>query len=151
MFPLEITDMHHSHQVLRGPDPVVGLVVAPADLRAAVEHELRGKLLRLRQGYAARSSDESALGAITTRSASSLLALLRGLLTLQGRPVPTDALQTASAASAMMGIDDESLLGVVRHRGETSWRCTPAAYEAYLDAVARAAGYVDQLNIGDQR
>ena len=151
VFPLEITDMHHSHQVLRGPDPVVGLVVDPADLRAAVEHELRGKLLRLRQGYAARSSDESALGAIATRSASSLLALLRGLLTLQGRPVPTDSLQTASAASAMMGIDDESLLGVVRHRGETSWRCTPAAYEAYLDAVTRAAGYVDQLNIGDQR
>lgn len=151
VFPLEITDMHHAHQVLRGPDPVVGLRVAPADLRAAVERELRGKLLRLRQGYVARSSDESALGALATRSASSILALLRGLLTLQGRPVPSDSLQTASAASAMMGIDEEALLGVVRHRGENGWRCTATAFEAYLDAVARVAGYVDQLNIGDQR
>jgi predicted nucleotidyltransferase len=151
VFPLEITDMHHAHQVLRGPDPVVGLQVDPADLRAALERELRGKLLRLRQGYAARSSDESALGALATRSASSVLALLRGLLTLRGRPIPSDAVQTASAASAMIGIDDEALLGVVRHRGEPGWRCTGAAFEAYVEAVARAASYVDQLNPGDQR
>lgn len=151
VFPLEITDMRTAHMVLRGPDPVAGLEVSPADLRSALERELRGKLLRLRQGYAARSSDEAALGDLARRSASTVLVLLRTLLVLQGRPVPPDPLQAASAAAAIIGIEGEELLGVVRHRGESGWRCSSTKFEAYLDAMTRAAGFVDQLKIGDQR
>lgn len=151
VFPLEITDMQTGHRVLRGADPITGIAVSPADLRAALERELRGKLLRLRQGYAARSSDEAALGALAVRSASTVLVLLRAVLTLQGRPVPADPLLVASSAAAIMGIEGEQFLGVVRHRGEPRWRCSGAEFEAYLDAVARAAAFVDQLKIGDQR
>ncbi len=151
VFPIEITDMRAAHQILRGADPLQGLEVAPAELRAALERELRGKLLRLRQGYAARSGDQAALGDLAVRSSSTILVLLRGLLTLQERPVPSDPLQLTSVASATMGIEGEELLGVVRHRGEPRWRCSASEFEAYLDAVARAAGFVDQLNIGDQR
>lgn len=151
VFPIEITDMRAAHKVLRGADPLDGLVVSPADLRAAVERELRGKLLRLRQGYAARSGDQAALGDLASRSSSTVLVLLRGLLTLQARPVPSDPLQLAAAAAAMMGIEGEQFLGVVRHRGEPGWRCSAVEFEAYLDAMARAAGFVDQLKIGDQR
>ena len=151
VFPLEVTDMRHAHEVLRGPDPVSALRVAPADLRSAIERELRGKLLRLRQGYAVRSGDEAALGELAGRSASTVLVILRGLLTLQDRPVPSDSLQVAMAASAMIGIDGEGLLAVVRHRGQPGWRCGAAEFEAYLDAVTRAAGFVDQLKMGDER
>ena len=151
VFPIEITDMRAAHKVLRGADPLIGLEVSPADLRAALERELRGKLVRLRQGYAARSGDQSALGALAARSASTVLVLLRGLLTLEARPVPSDPLQLATAASAMMGIEGEGFLGVVRHRGDARWRCSDSEFEAYLDAVARAPGFVDQLKLGEQR
>jgi hypothetical protein len=151
VFPIEITDMRAAHQVLRGADPLTGLEVSPADLRAALERELRGKLVRLRQGYAARSGDQSALGDLAARSASTVLVLLRGLLTLQARPIPSDPLQLASAASAMMGIEGEGFLGVVRHRGDGGWRCSGSEFEAYLDAMARATGFVDQLKLGEQR
>ncbi len=40
------------YRVLRGSDPLAGMEVRPADLRAALEREFRGKLMRLRQGYA---------------------------------------------------------------------------------------------------
>lgn len=151
VFPIEITDMRAARRVLRGQDPLAGLEVSPADLRAELERELRGKLLRLRQGYAARSGDESALGDLAARSASTVLVLLRGILTLQGRPVPSDPLQVASATAAIMGIEGEAFLGVVRHRGQPGWRCGGSEFEAYLDAMARAAAFVDQLKIGDRR
>ena len=125
VFPIEITDMRAAHQApprCRSSRRRPG--VDPADLRAALEQELRGKLLRLRQGYAARSSDQSALGALAARSSSTVLVLLRGILSLEARPIPSDPLQIASAASAMMGIEGEGLLGVVRHRGEAKWRCS---------------------------
>ena len=151
VFPIEITDMRAAHTVLRGADPLEGLEVGLSDLRAELERELRGKLLRLRQAYAARSADQGALGELAARSASTMLVLLRGVLTLEARPVPSDPLQVASAASAMMGIEGEGFLGIVRHRGDKGWRCSAGEFEAYLDAVARSAGFVDQLKLGEQR
>ena len=43
-FPIEITDMRLSYQVLRGADPVQGVEVDRTDLRKALEREFRGKL-----------------------------------------------------------------------------------------------------------
>ncbi len=151
VFPIEITDMRSGYEVLRGPDPVAGLQAAPGDLRAALEREFRGKLLRLRQGYVAAAADPAALGELAGRSAGTYLVLLRALLVLLGRAVPSDPAQVAAAAAAAMAMDGEPLLNVVRHRAERGWRCPPAEFERYLDAVARAATFLDQLQLGDQR
>lgn len=151
VFPIEITDMRSGYEVLRGSDPVAGLHVAPADLRHALEREFRGKLLRLRQGYVAAAGDAAALGALADRSSGTFLVLLRALLVLLGRTVPHEPVEVAATAAAAMGMDGEPLLDVVRHRGERGWRCSPAEFEGYLDAVARAAAFLDQLQLGDQR
>lgn len=151
VFPIEITDMRSGYEVLRGSDPVAGLQVAPADLRHALEREFRGKLLRLRQGYMAAAGDAAALGALAERSSGTFLVLLRALLVLLGRTVPHEPVEVAAAAAAAMGVDGEPLLNVVRHRAERGWRCSPAEFESYLDAVARAAAFLDQLQLGDQR
>ena len=151
VFPIEITDMRCGYQVLRGPDPVAGLQVTPADLRSALEGEVRGKLLRLRQGYVAAAGDAGALGQLAGQSAGTILVLLRALLVLLGRTIPQDPMEVAAAAAAAMGMDGEPLLNVVRHRAERGWRCSPGEFEGYLDAVARAATFLDQLQLGDQR
>jgi hypothetical protein len=151
VFPIEITDMRCGYEVLRGPDPVAGLRVTPADLRQALERELRGKLLRLRQGYVAAAGDAVPLGLLAERSSGTILVLLRCLLVLLGRSVPPAPMEVAAAAAAAMGVDGEPLLNVVRHRAERGWRCSTAEFEGYLDAVARAAAFLDQLQLGDQR
>jgi hypothetical protein len=151
VFHIEITDMRHGYQVLRGPDPLAGLTVAAADLRHALERELRGKLLRLRQGYVAAADDHAALGALAERSSGTILVLLRALLVLVGRSVPHQPVEVAAAAATAMGMEGEPLFNVVRHRAEREWRCSPEAFESYMDAVARAAAFLDQLQLGDQR
>jgi hypothetical protein len=151
VFPIEISDMRCGYEVLRGPDPVAGLYVAPADLRRALEREFRGKLLRLRQGYVAAGGDPTALGLLGERSSGTILVLLRAFLVLLGRSVPSEPVEVAGAVAAAMAMDGEPLLNVVRHRGERGWRCSPGAFEGYLEAVARAATFLDQLQLGDQR
>jgi hypothetical protein len=151
VFPIEITDMRCGYQILRGADPVAGLQVAPADLRSALEREFRGKLLRLRQGYVAAAGDPAMLGQLAGQSSGTFLVLLRALLVLLGRRIPQQSAEVAAAAAAAMGIDGEPLLNVVRHRAERSWRCSPGEFEGYLDAVTRAATFLDQLQLGDQR
>ena len=151
VFPIEIVDMRCGSEVVRGADPVAGLTVSPADLRAALEREFRGKLMRLRQGYVDASDDLAALGGLAGRSSSTVLVLFRALLVLVDKQVPRDPLELAAAAAMVVGMDGEPLLNVVRHRADRGWRCPPEAFTGYMDAVARAAGFLDQLQLGDQR
>ena len=148
-FPIEIADMRAAYRVLRGPDPLRGAVVERGDLRRALEREFRGKLLRLRQGYAAYAHDPAVLGTLAAESAANVLVLLRGLLTLLGRPVPADPVALATAAAAAAGLDGEALVRVVRRRGERDRRCGAPEFEGYMAAVERAAQFLDQLQPGD--
>ena len=149
-FPIEITDMRLSYQVLRGSDPLEGVRVDNADLRKALEREFRGKLLRLRQGYATYAPEPGALGALGLESAATILVLLRGVLAVMGRPVPVDANELSTAAATAVGFEPEHLLHVVRHRADREWRCAAPDFENYMNAVEQTAGFVDQLQLGDQ-
>jgi predicted nucleotidyltransferase len=150
VFPIEITDMRAGYRVLRGADPLGNARVQPGDLRQALERELRGKLLRLRQGYAAAAGDEKALGALAAGSAATVLVLLRALLTLAGRPVPTAPAALPADAAGLLGVASGALRTPVERRAERGWRCTPQEFEQYLNAVSHAAEYVDHFQLGDQ-
>jgi predicted nucleotidyltransferase len=151
VFPIEISDMRSSYKVLRGADPLQGSQVDLADLRKALEREFRGKLLRLRQGYASHAPDPAALGALALQSAATILVLLRGVLTVLEKPVPHDALELSAHAAAAVGFEGEHLLHVVRHRVDREWRCNAPEFENYMEAVEQTARFLDQLQIGDQR
>ncbi len=151
VFPIEITDMRAGYRVVRGADPLDGARVQPADLRQALEREFRGKLLRLRQGYAAAAGDEKALGRLAAASAGTVLVLLRALLALAGRAVPEAPGALAAEAAGLLGASPGSITTPVERRAERGWRCPAADFEQYLDAVARAAEYVDHFQLGDQR
>ena len=84
-------------------------------------------------------------------SSSTVMVLLRGLLVLLGRGVPRDPIELAAVAAAAMGIEGEPFLNVIRHRADSGWRCSPVEFAGYMDGVARAAAFLDQLQLGDQR
>ena len=144
-FPIEITDMRLSYQVLRGADPLQGVQVDTGDLRKALEREFRGKLLRLRQGYATYAPEPAALGKLGLESAATILVLLRGVLAALGRPVPVDSTELGTAAADAIGFEPEHLLHVVRHRADREWRCGAPEFENYMNAVEQTAQFVDQL------
>ncbi len=60
-FSSEFTDMQERRKVLYGVDVIAHLHVDPKNYRVQLEHELRSKLLRLRQQAAAVLSDDAAL------------------------------------------------------------------------------------------
>ena len=79
---------------------------------------------------------------------------IRRLAELDSKPAPHGDVLVAEVNGrlvAAMGMDGEPLLNVVRHRGERGWRCPPGEFQGYLDAVASAATFLDQLQLGDQR
>lgn len=148
-YPLEIAEMRTAYRVLRGEDPVVELTVSPADLRQALERELRGKLLRLRQGYALLADEPKKMGDFLRRSISAVLFLCRGLVVLAGKKPPLDPVDLANMAGRVAGFDGPALARIVTRRGVAEWECTEGDVRGYLAAVAQAARFVDHFQTGE--
>ncbi|HEU5170748.1 MAG TPA: hypothetical protein VFU46_09425 [Gemmatimonadales bacterium] len=148
-FPIEICDMRAAYHVLRGPDVLDPLQPDLAALRSALERELRGKLLRLRQAYALHADDPAALGEVAAASISTVVLLLRCLLALAGRPVPRGGNAVIAAAAGLVGFDAATAAQLFERRRERHPRCTAPEFERYLDLVARTVRFADEHQHGD--
>jgi predicted nucleotidyltransferase len=148
VFPIEIEDMREAHRVLAGRDPFEGIVTRRADLRRELEHELRGKVLRLRTEYAAAAADGKALGRLLVHSAGTFFILFRAALRLV-RGVPPaghDALVRETAAAA--GLDAaafEWVLGALGGKEPKALEAYDPIAGKYVDAMEVLADYVDGL------
>ncbi len=148
VFPIEIEDMREAHRVLAGRDPFQGVATRRADLRRELEHELRGKVLRLRTEYAAAAADGQALGRLLVHSAGTFFVLFRATLRLLGGAPPAghDALGKETAAAA--GLDVAAFDWVLAALGSKEAKPL-AAYDPvagkYVDAMESLADFVDRL------
>jgi hypothetical protein len=83
-FPIEFHDICERHRVLYGDDVVSDIVVVDVFYRAQVEHELRAKLLRLRQKAAGLISERDLLLRLMCDSVSTFCVLFRHASRLAG-------------------------------------------------------------------
>src|SRR5687767_5552149 len=88
VFAIELADMRDAHSALFGPDCVEGAAVAPADLRAQAERELRGKLLQLQTGLLMSAGMPGSLGDLLKNALPSFTTYLRAAIRLSGGRVP---------------------------------------------------------------
>ena len=146
-FAVEYTDIRAASRLLAGRDPWDGVRVNPADLRRQLEHELRGKVIRLRQGYLAARGNGRRLGLVVRESASGVLAMLRALLRLTGRAVPAEAAAAVREAGAVAGIDGRSAAALIEEAGSGKVNASrhDGRVAAYLEFVGRIAEYVNGM------
>jgi len=149
VFPVEITDIRGAYRVLRGEDPLADVQVERSELRVALERDLRGRLLRLRQGFVALAGDPGALAGLARDTAPSVLVLLRTALTLAGAQIPPTRADTVSAAGLVIGFSPDALKEILAHIGDGAWNCSFETYAGYLAAVEATVRYVDHLSSGD--
>ncbi len=148
VFPMEYADILERHRVLFGDDPFDGLKVNRADLRAQLEHETLGLLLRLRQGVFLAGDDAAAQTKLMTGSLSSLMIVLRGVMRLHGAVPPSNYAELADEACGRLGVDAAGIKEVVRQaRGEQSIpkERASAVLAAYLSSVEAVAAHIDAL------
>lgn len=149
-FPVEITDIRTAYRVLRGDDPLPDVTVRPEDLRAALERDLRGRLLRLRQGFVTLAGDPGALAGLARSTAPSFVVLLRGVLTLAGAQVPGARADVAATAALVAGFQADDLVTILAHIGDGAWGCTPDCFAGYIEAVDSTVRHIDHLSTGER-
>jgi hypothetical protein len=96
-FAIEFNDIKRGHRLLYGKDVVGPLVLDNRFYRAQVEHDLRAKLLRLRQKACGMMSDSDLLRRLLLDSVSTFCVLFRHALVLHGMDVGADAEMDAPA------------------------------------------------------
>ena len=149
VFPIEITDMRLSYRLLHGEDPLDALAVDADDLRRAIESELRGKLVRLRQAYVRFGDVPVTLGGFALSSVPALLVLCRCINVLRGQRAGETPKETIAALSAALGNDAGVIVEIAAHRRDSEWQCPPVTFARYLEAVRRAVELVDHLQRGE--
>lgn len=144
-FPIEFHDIKENRRVLYGDDVIASLEIDRTYYRAQIEHELRAKLLRLRQTAGGVLSDGKALLRLMLDSVSTFCVLARHSLLLSGFDVGWRKRDIANKL-AELGADPapfQTLLDL-RERRKDDTTVEPATlFAAYLKQIEAVVAYVD--------
>lgn len=145
VFAIELVEMQDWHELLAGTDPLMGLLVAPANLRLQAERELRGKLLQLHLGMlVAESSDR--LGALLMSALPSLATYFRTALRLGGADVARETDRALRDGGALVGAPVDALLrvnGARRGRKALALNLEDALLDEFNTSAEKLAVYID--------
>jgi hypothetical protein len=147
-FAIEFHDIRRQHVLLYGRDVVSNLDVDDSFYRAQVEHELRAKLLRLRQKAGGTLSDANLLRRLLLDSLSTFCVLFRHALALHGEDPPLLKREAIRLAAERFGFDAapfEKLLDVREERIKPREAAPVDLLEPYLAGISAVIEAVDRL------
>jgi len=147
-FPIEITDIQASNRILHGDSPLEGLIVDRTHHRAQLEHEIRSKLLRLRQKAMPVLGDNKALLRLMEDSVTTFLLFIRHALVLQQLETPAPRRQLVEAAHRAGLIDPLPFAQLIDLReGKLSPKSVDSVqlFEDYLKQIQSLVASVDAL------
>lgn len=147
-FSMEFHDMQSRHRILHGEDVVATLEIDDSFYRAQVEHELRAKLLRLRQKASGALADKDLLRRLLLDSVSTFCVLFRHAIILHGGEPRFPKREVVEEAQRRFGIHTEPFDKILDVREE---RIKPRdldplpVFEQYLKEISVVIDAVDAL------
>ncbi len=148
-FAIEFSDIKRQHVLLYGRDVVSALDIDFSFYRAEVEHDLRAKLLRLRQKASGMFSDAGHLRRLLLDSFSTFCVLFRHALILAGdQDPPLKKREIIQRAAERFGFDPlafEKLLDIREDRLKPREVDPVPLLTAYMRAISSVIEAVDRL------
>jgi hypothetical protein len=148
-FVIEFSDMKRQHQLLAGKDVISTLKVDGRFYRAHVEHDLRAKMLRLRQKAPSMFDDASLLLRLLLDSLSTFCVLFRHALILHGAEGPAAKRDVIALASQRFGFDAqpfEKLLAIREQKMKAREVEPVALLGPYMEAISVVIAAVNGLD-----
>lgn len=120
VFPIELLDMKECHKILFGEDVLASIDVQTDNLRLEIEHELRGKLIQLRQQFLLTKGKSGRVKTLMIDSLGTFLVLFRAALRLFQEDIPATKMDALHALSTHIEFDAtvfEQLDAMKRQKG----------------------------------
>jgi hypothetical protein len=147
-FPMEFDDIRRQHRVLAGKDVFAHLDVERSALRRQCEHEVRGKLVRLRALFLEAAGRPEMLEPLMADSLKSFLVVLRHIVRLRDGDAPATYAEVLAAGERVIG-SLPIMRRVLDHRtgkkrlDATTLRVEFGAYLAEVDRIVAALEALD--------
>jgi len=151
-FAIEFHDIKEHHRILYGADVVSSLTIEQCFYRAQVEHDLRAKLLRLRQKAASVLSDKDALCRLLADSVSTFCVLFRHALILHSSDAPAKKREVIARAQERFGIDPAPFFALLDQREQGKAKApridngAGALLASYISEIGKVIDAVDVLD-----
>lgn len=148
VFPIEFRLMKRAYRILYGQDLLAGREASKEHLRWQIEHELRGKLLRLRSLDLPAGESPDQLASLMTESVVTFVRLMRPIPEIVGKEAPLGRLATAQRVGEILDVDTSPIIRVLRLRDEPGGLMDieiQDLFASYLDCITRVIEAVDNL------
>src|SRR5215475_231209 len=148
VFPIEFRLMKRAYRTLYGQDLLAGREASKEHLRWQTEHELRGKLMRLRSLALPAGESSDQLGSLMTESVVTFVRLLRPVPEIVGEEPPIGRTATARRVGEILNVDTSPIVRVLRLRDEQAGLMEieiQDLFASYLDCLTRVVEAVDNL------
>ncbi len=148
IFPIEFLDMQENYKVVYGKDLLKDILIDTKNLRFQCEHELKVKLIALRQLYLRFSRDNLILQGALLKSFTSVLHISRNILRLKGKPAPYKKELIIGSLAATFPIDItvwQRILSIKNKEEKLSGLNTEALFIQFVKEVEKVVAVVDQL------
>jgi hypothetical protein len=147
VFPMEFHDIKAQHRVLYGEEVFATLAIDGRHLRYQAEHEVRGKLLRLRALYAEGGAERKRLEALMVDSVKTFLIVMRNFIRLRAGQSHTAYLQVLDQFETHFAVHFPTMRHLIGVKlGRDRWvDGIEDTFRAYLEEVERLVELVDQI------
>lgn len=147
IFPIEFLDMRENYSVLFGQDLLKDLNIDLKNLRFQCEHELKSKLLLMRQAFIRLNREESAIEKVLLKSFISVIHIARNILRLKNK-VPKylkgELLTQFHEELQIRQEEWQKLLNLKNKRIKINREELLALYINFVTDLERLAGFVDK-------
>ena len=111
-FPIEFIEMKENHIILYGENVLSDINIDLSNIRFVCEEQIKGKLIRMRQGYLEVGLRKKGIEALIKESFDSLFPVFRGLLRLKGITPFKSKKENIKALGEAFGVDTSVLFAV---------------------------------------
>jgi len=148
VFPIEFLDIQDNHVALFGEDPFASLEIDSGNVRLQCEHELKGKLIRVRQGYLERGLLKKDIAALLVESLTSFVPIFRNMLRLREQQLPKrrrDVIEKTAQVFEVSSTPFLKILGFKEGVKVPDAKTVDEIFADYLTQLDKLAIAIDEL------
>lgn len=148
VYPIEFLEMKENYLTIYGEDVLKDIKIDRQYLRLECEQQLKGNLLRLRQGFLRAGLVRSGVERLMNESISSNFAIFRNLIRIKGEEPPVDKGKIIDRMVYHFNIDKNTFNSILRHKAghETiSKKDLEIYFGKYLKEMEMLAEAADKL------
>lgn len=139
VYPMEFLEMKENYLVIYGEDVLCGIDVDRQYLRLECEQQLKGSLLKLRQGFLRLGLTRGGLERLIGESISSIFVIFRNLIRIKGEEPPVDRENIIERMVSLYNLDKDTFINIMGHKELEIY------FDRYLKGLEILIGMVDKL------